>query len=897
MALSLVGTVSGQQGSLEVRSPAAKLLDASPGQIVTTSVVVANRSAEDDEIVETLMLPKGCQRVAPAAVPFRLPPGGQTVRVLAIAVPAGMPAGQFPVLYQVRSRRDPSSISSLDLRLQVTAVDLMDLVVAARPEPVLAGDRYTIEVTAQNHGNCALAAELNARSSLELPLVLETTSFVLESGSSRTVTCLVETPRNWTRHTSHAVTFDLKAKSQSGSELTASQAAVSEIIPQTMTTTDPYHRLPIQQRLIAFGGTGQEGQVQVEFSGSGSLDEAGQHQVDFLLRGPDAGGNNLFGERDEYGVSYHSAHWDIDLGDRIYRLSPLTERHSLGRGAGITWHGQNVTVGGFYMTTRFRRHNVEELGFFARYDFSDDFSLQGNFLRKTGGDPAMRNALPQNLMTVEARYRRGRVLSLQAEAGFSEADRGGGDVAARVAADGEIFGIKYSIEAIHAGAEFYGYFQNTDTLYSSFARQITDRLRAHGSFNRYSGNLELSDIRTTVVTEEMTWNAGANYRLNEATELTLDWLHTRRRDILPPAAFDFTEDSLRAGITHRAGKLQTQAAVHLGVLDNAVTGENSTFQRITASLNWQATDRHSYSIYGSYGPNAFTGSTHRAFEAGATANWNFSDQLTATLSYAFNQFDGLVGSEQNQLLASLRYQFKNKSSLAIIARVSKALTKSAATSATDMSAVFVTYTMPFDVPVGRKRSIGGIRGRLRDDSVPGGRAIARVVLQVGEQLAVTDENGEFHFPQLQPGTHQLQVRQDSLGPHLALTTPMPMTVKVSPADTTPVELLAMPACSLTIKATRDGAAPGQAQEGVVVEISNGVEVWRAQTDRRGHAAFDRLSPGTWRVRLAAEELPPLHSIDQPDRTLTLIAGEQEQVTARIVAQRRTLRMVDGGAIR
>src|SRR5688572_2576648 len=100
---------------VDVRLPSAKLLDVTPGKIVTASVVVANRGPDADEFHEELTLPPGCVRVAPPELPFRLEAGGQTVRILAVQIPATMPSGQFQLRYTVQGRRNPSALDSEDL--------------------------------------------------------------------------------------------------------------------------------------------------------------------------------------------------------------------------------------------------------------------------------------------------------------------------------------------------------------------------------------------------------------------------------------------------------------------------------------------------------------------------------------------------------------------------------------------------------------------------------------------------------------------------------------------------------------------------------------------------------------------------------------------------------------
>ena len=908
IAWLIAGAAALAQSSVEVRSPSAKLLDTAPGRIVTASVVVANRGGEADEFSERLTLPEGCQRVAPPELPFRLEPGGQIVRVLAVAVPVNMPAGLFSIRYAVQGRRDPSAIGSLDFAVTVTPVENLELVIEPGSATALAGDNYSVKLLVTNRGNSRIAVQLAHRSSLGFLVTADAAAFVLEAGASRRITCRVQTDKAFAKHTSHAVTFDATATAPSGKTLTASQASVVEIIPLIGGDREPFHHLPMQLRLIGIAETDREAQFQAELSGAGSLDEAGRHRIDFLFRGPDAQSSSLFGERDEYGATYQGEHWKLDIGDRVFALSPLTEKHSFGRGAGVTWHDGGTTAGAFYMTTRYRQRNTEELGAFVRQDLTREFSLQGNFLRKTGGEALFDTALPQNIVTLESRYRRAKLLDLRLEAGVSRSDTGVTDFAYRAEARGELPGkLSYALEHAHAGPDFHGYYHNTDTTYATVAKAITPKFRVHASANYYAGNIAQNDIRSTVVNRESSWNIGANYALNKKTELSLEWLHTQREDILAPASYDFTEDAARVGLGHNFGKLQFQSFLDLGTLDNSLTGESGSFTRSSGVVNWRPTARQTYSVFASYGPSAFTGRTEKTLTAGASANWRVRDNFDANLSYARNQYDGLIGREQDQALASLRYQFANKSSLSLLGRWSRAATKTASSEALNESAVLVTYTVPFSVPVSRKRSVGALEGRLVD--VTKGAGVPRVVLQVGEQFAVTDAAGHFEFPGLKPGACELRVVTDSLGPLLAITTPLPLKLRIRPAETTRTLLDATPAGSVTVRVVRYEFSDGSAMktsgalkeagglEAAVIELTNGRDTWRAQTDRTGSASFERLPPGRWTVRAASNDLPPLSALENPERTFALAPGGSQQMAVRLIPQRRTLRMLDRGTVR
>lgn len=893
--------------TVEVRAPAAKLLETAPGRVVTASVVVANRGRSDGEFSEHVELPPGCQQVGPLTMPIRLNAGAEVMRILAVAVPANMPAGRCEWHYRVQNQNEPTSVAGTTFTMQVAAVDKLGLIVDPRTDLVLAGDVYPITLHLTNHGNSRLSVQVAARSSQGIPVKMKAAAFLLEGGATRDLECDVTTDKSFAQHTRHAVTFDATAITVSGKLLTASQASVVEIVPRVSGETDPFHHLPMQLRTVALSSNGQPSQFQAELTGEGSLDETGKHRVDFVFRGPDLRSTSLFGERDEYGASYNGEHWHIDLGDRVYALSPLTEKHSLGRGAGVSWHDGRTAAGGFYMKSRFRQQDSDEFGAFVRQELTPSVSLQGNFLRKRGADFVSPDALPQNLFTLQTHYRHGKLFDLTLESGVSLSDAGGQDSAYRAEARGELPGkTSYLFEHVHSGPDFHGYYSDTETTFVSVTKVITPKLRVHVSLNNYAEKLALNDVRSSVVNRESSWNASVNYDLTNRTAFTAEWQHVKRIDILQPAAYDFTSDAVRLGGSHDFGKLRLQSFLDLGTLENRLTGESGPFQRYSLTATWRPTARQSYSLFGSYGPNAYSGSTDVSFSAGVSARWQVNDQLEANVSYSRNQFDSLTGGQDDQVFASASHRFADKSVLSIIGRWSHAITKTIGASATNEAAVMVSYSVPFDLAVSRKRSIGALEGQLIQTVQSRGTGLARVVLQIGEQFAVTDEEGCFQFPELKPGPCELRVVMDSLDRHLAIATLLPMKVKIRPAETSRVQLVATPACSVAVRATRydfatalatsDELAAVAGEEAVALELTNGRDVWRAQTDRAGNAAFDRLPAGNYRLRVAASELPPLHTIETPERTLTLKPAETETVPIRILPQRRTLRMLEQGSI-
>ena len=440
-----------QQSSIEVRSPSAKIIEATPGKIITASFVVENRDDRADDFVELLVLPRGWRKVSPPDTPFPEEARSEIVRIIA------------RIDYCVRSRRDPSSSGNAGFIVHVARVEKLDLALLDHPELVIAGDRYDLRLVVTNNGNEQLPLHLAAQSSANGSFTLEPENIKLAPGESREVSVRVQTKNDVRAKVNDAITVTATADGTIA-PLSASQTALADVIPLETGDADPYHRLPTRLRQTFISENGHDAQLQLEFRGEGTLDEAGRQHVDFLLRGPDLQGSALFGERDEYGATYSDDNWRLDLGDRIYSLSPLTELRALGRGAGAAWHDNGTAVGAFYMMTRYRANNSDEIGAFVSQDVGFGVTLQGNFLRKAGTEPAERDVLPQDIFSLEARYHPSKALDLRLEGGISESDSGLADRAYRAEAHGEIGKTQYAVEYAFAGPDFHGYYNDTETI-------------------------------------------------------------------------------------------------------------------------------------------------------------------------------------------------------------------------------------------------------------------------------------------------------------------------------------------------------------------------------------------------------------------------------------------------
>jgi hypothetical protein len=85
--------------------------------------------------------------------------------------------------------------------------------------------------------------------------------------------------------------------------------------------------------------------------------------------------------------------------------------------------------------------------------------------------------------------------------------------------------------------------------------------------------------------------------------------------------------------------------------------------------------------------------------------------------------------------------------------------------------------------------------------------------------------------------------------------------------------------------------------GGLVEISNGTEVFRQQTDRRGVVSFSHLRPGKWAFKVYENNLPEFHYVEKPETRIELRAGQSVEIATKVLPRPRSFEMIDQGEIR
>jgi len=900
----------GKGAGIEVRAVSPVLQNSSPGTIVSLSFRVTNQTQEGHELTQSLDLPDGWRLIAPPTS-FALRPGEATARVTAFSIPRDTPEGEYEVTFSAHSQRDYAVQDSDAVRLIVPAVTQFALLVEQRPDQVVAGDTYQATIRAVNQGNARVDVRLAVKTEDGYPAELDGSEISLLPRGSHLITLSVKTDARETHARQHVVQIAARVTRRDGSELESRATIVVAIISRRVQEPDLRHRIPGWLTLRAVGQGGKVG-LQAEVSGSGTTDEAGRRQIDFLLRGPDAVDYGVFGLRDEYWLSYRTPSFDVQLGDQGYGLSRLTGYYEYGRGAGFSARpSTDVELGAYRLGTRWEQPARSQTGAYVGTKVGSRARVRLNYLRTRQDPSAGQASFADSLLSVEARVRPSESISVSAEVGTSTTTRSNvaNDVGYRVDVTGRIGAkTRYFLSKTYAGPDYPGYYSDADYTIASISFPVGPRVQGVASYQTSRQNLAQRPSASGAP-EERLYRTGLEYRFPSDWYLSAGYDGFGRRDLLAPAQSAFQERALRLGVGRSTERYDFRVETRVARQTDAGVGPAAYVPYFIWHGSYRPNERLDLDLWGTAaGGAAHPSSRLLGFGGSVGIGATWTPRESTTISAFYRRDTGMTANHQIDLRAS--YTLNHGQSWTLQARRGTAPWARGR----DTSYV-VAYSVPFDLPVGRKKTVGAITGRIHDGQDDGGPGIADVVVRLGGAVTATGPKGEFAFADLAPGTYSLTVDPGSVAPGRVVAERIPIVVEVHGGRKTRIELTVVEGARLsgTVRLlpasppTNGGAAPGprngfavgdpfHAEDGgparglpeILIEISNGAEVLRRVTDSDGAFAFEGLRAGKWHLTVYEQNVPSFHDLDMHETDIVLGPGEAARIDITAVPRARQL---------
>ncbi|MCL6590269.1 MAG: hypothetical protein K6U80_09980 [Firmicutes bacterium] len=905
---------------IEIKLINPEITGIEPGKVITISLLVINRSKDRYSFLEQPVLPPDWQLLMPAAS-FTLDPEAQQVRLLTVVIPATCPAGAYQIIYSIISDDNQHYTYTGSIAVKVASVTGVQSLIEAKPAVVVAGEHYTLQLRYINTGNSLLTITFTVNALPACRLESAPLEISLPPHESQLLTICIQTDAKLTANIIQVI--NIKAIDRNSSFIYCDDTILVDVIPQTARMFDIYQRLPGQLKIIAAAETGVSGQpkpgLQIDFSTSGSID-GGKNKLALHLLTPNLLGETSNKSPEYFQFSYANNLLTANIGNQSFILSPLTRRWDDYYNLNIGFNIQESLFGIVWPENKENYLKQNEWGLYYGNQLNPYLNLKVNFLNWSNGAEVNR------IYSLQSEIKPGPDTLLNLEYGFGDRpDNFAGSTAYRIvlAKDSTDF-INYSLESIYAAPNFLGNYSDMCSTNGSTSFSFNDQTQVSFSFHRYRNNLNLNPEKDSAY-DDLAYNANLSFIFNPRTLLIFTLEDLQKQNRLPLPGYFTKERLLKIGVQYQLFQWKLIPSITTGAYEDLLNADTDLVYLLNSLiLNYTPNPDQSYSLYTNIGDSNYTKTPNANNMIGVSATLRLKNNFNLNLEYQKNHLftENTLSSECFTLNLSYnvnRYDFRLHNSL--ISNSDR----------DDFYGSFrAAYSIPCRVPISKRADLGALKGRVYEAGQPGNPGIAGVILRINGVSTVTDQEGEFSFASIPPGVYSIAIDKALIGLNLVPVEKLPLIVEVKQGEdkTIAIEMVkagrvkgkmvilgpdqehqsnSFLADSGKLFSVQDnnqlsaGLDSGELKErraltNIIVELTDGNELFRQATGENGQFSFEGIRPGKWSLKAYDNNLPPHYYFEQPEFEIDLNPDEEKEVIFKAIPEVRPVQIIDEGEI-
>ena len=915
--LLFIPSLEAQERGVAIRSCGSAFIETEPRSIVTAAFHITNETSERQELCSEVELPPKWMLIGEDPF-FTLSPNEGAVRLVSFLVPQRTLAGKYGLTYYVTERKCPCLRNFHSVDVRVLPVRKLEVDVLAAPDLVIAGEDYHVSFMVTNRSNTESDVSVSINSGENLPFTTDAEKFKLASGESRALEVVVKTDAKRRGSLKHFLR--LTAQAFEDQEIKGQATSHVDVLPRIVAPEERFHKIPTNLTFTYVTGRNEQDNAgfQAAISGSGTIDEEGKRQVDFVLQGPDVQDKSIFGQHDEYRLYFRTKYAELRLGDQIYAVSPLIERYSYGRGIEGRLALGDVRIGTYHMKTRWLEREEKHTAGTLDYVVGENLQLGLNYLHRE------KENRDEDIASVECRLHplRDTDCELEYATGRQSGERGD---AYQLGISSRWNWISCVSRFAHAEPGAPAHQGNRDFVSAGLFCKLKHNLKLSINLHQEKQNLDLEPTLSSAPLEK-SCKLGCDYRFRTGTSFYAYWRERRREDRLPVPEFRYREKTILLGAEQSFHPIGFHITAESGKRDDELRDQSPHLKRYKIYAHFKPTHRLSSSGYLYSDDNGdFSQENRRRITAGLNSSLRIADKTHLSLTFQIDHYGGSHEGNKDIFEMNFRHSFPNQSEVRIRGRrlVHGNLKRRYE------GALMVEYTIPFGLPTTRKKGVGWVTGCVFDDESH--KPMSDVILRLNGTTAITDETGKFSFPAVTPGSQYLSVSTARIGQDKITLQKTPREVIIRGGEQMWVEMAVTRSASLGgqvmlyrfekssshnsfeevqrnhhIAGEDGGQDSGPAGESrlvevsgipnILVELKNGGEVIRCLTDAEGCFQFEGIRPGQWTMKIHQDHLPNCHYLDQDILNLELKPGQEKQVLVKVLPKMRSIQIIEQGRI-
>ena len=854
--------------AFEVSNRSAAGVLGESGKTATAVFSVRNLLASTVRVSPEITPPDGWRLVLGSAS-FPVGPQAFEIWTIGFQIPAQARAGRYSI--PVLARTDDGTSFADSVVVTIGERYQLETAVAERASYVVAGEEYSTRFVVRNRGNTDVTVRLKTTSSGDSRISGSAVVAIPAAGAA-TVTV---TSRVGRAQINGSDVTELTA-SHAESETEKSASVMVPVIEPAANWLAGVSTVPAVLRLRA--SRGERSVSPVELVAGGAL--GGGRQLDVLLRAPGRTAA-MSGERDEYRLGLRSETTSLILGDHYTDLSPLTSGGGEGFGASAAMTLGGINLGAYSLRARRPGTRGAEQG--ATVALSNGAgSIALNLVSRTGAINGAVSSLSAAVPfagqgKVELEYALGRDSAAYA-------------AAHRVRLSGRVARAAYEFAAQSAERGFAGPQRGGNYGYGSVSLPIgalSGRIYANQYGNQGAGaNADVGN-RTT----------SHGVAVESRFGVSLDLFHASRSQDGVGARQRAEIDAARVFVARSAGPLSLLSTVSFGRNAEPTPSGATFFRELSVSPQLNVRGQSVGVSYSFSDGNSAHGNGTPTTNVGLNANLSLPRATKLQLSGSGWRPTTTADQWGIQGQARLGHTLANGGTVTVAAQATGFLGGRTAGRATTHT-MYLEYSTPLRLPVGRSRAAGQVRGQVVDQQ---GRPVEGALVCVGDRASVSNKAGTAYFAGLRPGSHSVVVgsRGADLGSAMGRATVQvdsssraaaTFKIAVGQGGQVRVKVSNLAADPTILRASAARETEAIPMTDVVVMLTSQRDTMYQTTDDEGQADFGTVDEGAWTVTVLGD-LPAFTRWEKSSIDVAIGGGARAEPEFRLVPRERNVRPV------
>lgn len=873
-------TLVGQSGQYIHISSAQKKLEVLPGKVVNLPFFVENTSAANKFAKVKITLPDRWKLIS-SLQKLELKPSEKKFLIYSIQIPSNIPAGKFKLKLSVVDNSNEQLLDSLMIEVQVGEVEKIELHQVSSPDYIVAGQESVSEYLLQNLGN------------VKKRVYLETLNCHIEGSQEITIDPGESYRFNVLHKPSAELTETIKeyftVRALVSEDLTKSVFRPILIFPVKEKKTDFYRRFPVtaSTTYLASNQRGMyEHAYQLEFSGSGYIDENGHHKIDFLARGPNNTDLSYLGLYNQYFISYQHDNLGITAGEKAYTFTPLTESSRFGLGGeGRVKLNSGLNFGFLYVKPRFYDNIKYELAAFTGFEFNQQNHIELFFILKK---PEHLQDEAQ-LVSFNSKFQPLERTSIELElSGGQSMNNWDNAIRGNINSQFSVFNL--SGNYYFAGKKYPGYYSNSKFYSGNASMRLSQKLNVGVYAREDFRNAQLDTFFVTAPYSN-SFQSFISYNIASRTNLRLFWRKYERKDRLAYDKFHYQTNSINTQFSRQIKKLEYILLTEFGNTTNFLleTGRNrQTTYRGTLNMAYRFNNQHAIRLMGSYSnSNNFISREQNNFNAGLSVVNQITKKLRTNLhiqnAYSIEDY------YRNRNLLQFSFEFTPNKMHKFSARSFYTLFRRQTD--TPQLTLSVNYAFNFGIPLKKIITAGDFTGHITREN---GEPAEGILLTFGNKTTITDNKGRFSFKTVLAGRHYLFIEQSKLAIDEIPQIPNPIEVEIMEDQVKTLNFQILKGARVSgmfIAEETSERIPGKKQvriAHIIVELKGAFEQYRIESNENGLFSFPLVRPGEWSLKIYPSSIPEGYELEEHVFPLHLQPDQSQQLQLNLKPKKRNI---------